>query len=249
MTNRELGALASKKIGFVNVELVDVMIRFIEPGWLVVDAGANQGDFSYLMARMVGIEGAVLAFEPDREVHKELVRNTEFLMNVQRRSEALYSADGNATFYRTPHSGYSSFVKFADHAESYKVNVRRLDTFLLNPHPRFIKVDCEGADEHVLRGAEHILRKGVDCVIAEVHFDLLPSFECSEQSMRDYMRSLGYDCYLLEKGQRPLLIPPEGKIDIGPRNPPFAYACNVMFAQASRVEELWRNDDEGDNHG
>lgn len=246
MNDRMLEALLRRKLGFVNVELVDAMIRFIEPGWLCVDAGANQGDFTYLMARMVGIEGIVLAFEPDREVFKELQRNTEFLMNVQRRSEALYSSNGSATFHRTEVSGYSSFVNFSNAVEEYKVPVVTLDKFLLSPQPRFIKVDCEGADEHVLRGAEGILRKGVDCIIAEVHFDLLPSFECSDQSMRDYMHSLGYDCYLLEKGKRPQFIPPDGKIDIGPRQPPFAYACNVMFAKPDRVEDLWSNEEEAD---
>lgn len=244
MNDRMLSELAKKKIGFVNVELVDAMIRFIEPGWLCIDAGANQGDFTYLMARMVGIEGAVLAFEPDREVFKQLQRNTEFLMNVQRRSEALYSSDGNATFHRTPTSGYSSFVNFADKAESYQVDVRTLDTFLLSPHPRFMKVDCEGADEHVLRGAEKILRKGVDCVIAEVHFQLLPQFGCSDRTMRDYMQELGYDCYLLEKGYRPTQLLPKAKIERLPETGPIA--VNVMFAKSDRVEELWSNEEEAD---
>lgn len=244
MNDRMLAEIAKRKIGFVNVELVDAMIRFIEPGWLCVDAGANQGDFTYLMARMVGAEGGVLAFEPDREVFKELQRNTEILTNVERRSEALYSNNGSATFYRTANSGYSSFVHFTDAAEDYKVPVVTLDKFLLAPQPRFMKVDCEGADEHVLRGAEQILRRGVDCVIAEVHFQLLPHFQCSDQSMREYMQSLGYDCYLLEKGYRPLLLRPGSKIERLPKDGPIA--VNVMFAKSDRVEELWSNEEKSD---
>jgi FkbM family methyltransferase len=40
---------------------------------------------------------------------------------------------------------------------------------VLSPQPNFIKIDCEGADEHVLRGTEKLLRNG-QCVTCEINY-------------------------------------------------------------------------------
>ena len=237
--------LMCRKIGYVNGELADVMMRFLEPGHVCVDAGANCGDFTWIMARMIGARGMILAFEPDTTVFKELEENTGALINVERRREALWICDTELTFHRSELSGYSSFEIQHPSVEHYTVQCRSLDSFLLAPHPNFLKVDCEGADEMVLRGAEGILRKGVDCVLAELHYPMMPKFQCSEQSMREYMLDLGYDCFLLEGHRPPLHMRPGEKIT---RMPKMGIpAVNVMFAKASRVEELWQLKKGNDN--
>jgi FkbM family methyltransferase len=233
-----LSDLIGARMGYVNVELADVMLRFIEPGHFVVDAGANQGDFTFIMSRLVGLRGLVLAFEPDREIFERLERNTEFMVNVERRREALWSKDCLMKFHRTALSGYSSFLPLFDSVQNYEVEARSLDSFIKNPQPNFIKIDCEGADEHVLRGAERILTKGVNCVLAEIHYMMLPSFESSETTMRQFMDDIGYDCFLLESNQPPRHYPAERPIDRFPTV--GAKAVNVMFADLEHVNELWK---------
>lgn len=233
-----LSALIGSRMGYINVELAEVMLRFIQPGQLVIDAGANQGDFTFVMSRLVGVRGLVVAFEPDTVVHERLERNTDFLTNVERRREALWSADCLLKFNRTAASGYSSFQPLFPSVENYTVEARSLDSFIRSPQPSFLKVDCEGADEHVLRGAEQILRKGVNCVLAEIHYMMLDQFESSEASMRSFMHDLGYDCFLLWSNELPKHYPPDKAIDRFPEV--GARAVNVMFAPRERVEDLWQ---------
>lgn len=236
--NGPLFALIGDRMGYVNLELADVMLRFIEPGQMVIDAGANQGDFTFIMSRLVGARGLVVAFEPDTVVHERLERNTDFLTNVERRREALWSSDCLMKFNRTALSGYSSLLPLFPSVQNYQVEARSLDSFIRSPQPSFIKVDCEGADEHVLRGAEQILRRGVNCVLAEIHYMMLDQFDSSEASMRQFMHDLGYDCFLLWSNELPRHYPPDKAIDRFPED--GARAVNVMFAPLERVEDLWK---------
>lgn len=223
-------------------EVSDALMRFVRPVTCVVDAGANVGYFSLLMAKLVGEHGLVVSFEPDERTFEDLSRNIE-LNNLQKIikpiRQALWSEDRDMTFHPAEDKGYSSFKRYANSIGSYAVTARSLDTLLLAPHPSVIKIDCEGADEHILRGAEKILRKGVDCVIAEINFDIMAYFFCTDRSMRDYMNGLGYDCFCLEAGYKPTHIPPQATIKPSGRGRPGARYTNVMFAHKEKVEELW----------
>ena len=221
-------------------EVCDVMLHFLRPGMCAVDAGANDGYFTGFMSELVGENGVVIAFEPDKALFERLSKNTEELSNVTLRREALWSIDCPMEFHRASESGYSSFIKYDNiNVESYMVAARSLDTLLLSPHPQFVKIDCEGADEHVLHGAERILRRGVECVTCEINFYINHKLGCSEQTLRDYMGNLGYDCFLLEDKRKPLLIRPEDAITVTGRGMSLV---NAMFAKRAKVEELWQYD-------
>lgn len=221
-------------------EVCDVMLRFIRPGQCAIDCGANDGYFTGFMSHLVGPDGIIVAFEPDTVLFERLKQNTVELTNVTARRNALWSVDCPMEFFRASESGYSSFLKYDDIlAESYMLAARSLDTLLLQPQPSFIKVDCEGADEHVLRGAEQILRRGVDCVTAEINFYINHKFGSSDRSLRNYMNALGYDCFLLEDGRKPLYIRFEDTINLTGRG---LSLINAMFAKRSRVEEIWQYD-------
>lgn len=221
-------------------EVCDVMLRFIRPGQCVVDAGANDGYFTGFMSQLVGEEGLVVAFEPDTVLFEQLKKNTAELTNVTLARHALWSHDRPMEFHRASVSGYSSFIRYDDiGVEDYMIVARSLDTLLLSPHPSFIKIDCEGADEHVVRGAETILRKGVDCVTTEINFYINHKLGSSERSLRDFMNGLGYDCFLLQHRNKPLMLKP-GDI-LSPTGKGLGI-INAMFAKRARVEELWQYD-------
>lgn len=221
-------------------EVCDVMLRFIQPGQCVVDAGANDGYFTGFMSHLVGEQGLVIAFEPDTALFERLTQNTAELKNVNLSRHALWSHDRPMQFFRAAVSGYSAMFKYDDiTVEDYMIVARSLDTLLLAPHPSFIKIDCEGADEHIVRGAEKILRKGVECITTEINFYINHKLGSSERSLRDFMNGLGYDCFLLQRKCRPLLLRPEDQLS------PTGSGCgivNAMFARRKRVEELWEYD-------
>lgn len=221
-------------------EVCDVMLHFIQRGQCAVDVGANDGYFTGFMSTLVGPEGLVLAFEPDKQLFERLQQNTVELANVTIRRNALWSIDCPMEFHMAAESGYSGFIKYDDiNVESYMLAARSLDTLLLAPQPSFIKVDCEGADEHVLRGAEQILRRGVDCVTTEINFYLNHKLGSSDRSLRQFMAWLGYECFLLEDKFKPFYLRPEDTITVTGRGMSLV---NAMFAKRKRVEELWQYD-------
>ena len=221
-------------------EVIDVMLHFLRPGQCAIDAGANDGYFTGFMSHLVGPQGMVVAFEPDKRLFAYLKQNTSDLPNVTLSEHALWSHDCPKEFHQAGFSGYSSFLKYDDiNMASYMIVARSLDTLLLSPQPHFIKVDCEGADEHVLRGAEQILRNGVECVTCELNFYINYKFGSSDRTLRDYMNGLGYDCFLLENKCKPLYVAPETTIELTGRGMSLV---NAMFAKRDHVEELWQYD-------
>jgi FkbM family methyltransferase len=144
--------------------------REIPAGAVVYDIGANVGYFSLLAAVLVGSEGQVYAFEP-------LPRNIEFL-----KKHITLNGLGNAEVVEaavSDRSGEASFDLGASSAmghlaDSGQITVRMvsLDDLLqageIEP-PDYMKVDVEGAEYDVLRGARSLLEKYHPTLFLDTH--------------------------------------------------------------------------------
>jgi FkbM family methyltransferase len=220
-------------------EVLNIIGKVVRPDDLVVDAGANYGYFTLIMARLVGPKGLVVSFEPDPVAFSELEQNVEAnnLDNVMYSDIALWDSDGEKDFWVYPKSGYSSFSKYVG-AQKRTVKTRTLDTILqFFRQPRFMKLDCEGAEPWILHGAEEILRKGVDYIIAELNYEISDSFNMSKTLMREYMASLGYHMYLISirdgENYKIVRVPPEQELVIRCDDETRARQVNVMFSRLS----------------
>ncbi len=222
-------------------EVIDVMGRFVQPGDYVIDAGANLGFFSLLLSRLVGDNGAVLAFEPDPSCYKDLIENIKLnaTNNIVSLGVALWQEDCWMNFWLMEESGYSSFVQYVQSKEPMKMQVRSLDSLLKGAPvvPRLIKLDCEGAEGAILYGAEQQLKSGIDCVITEFNFSIMSQVPIpSERDIRDYMHGLGYDYFTLAEGQRPCHVPHDHHLLTAGAD---AVYTNVMFSTLDKVNALW----------
>src|SRR6059058_5875426 len=63
------------KLGLYDLCVSETLYRLLDPGELAVDAGANIGQMTSLLAARAGAAGRVLAFEPHPDVFKELSVN------------------------------------------------------------------------------------------------------------------------------------------------------------------------------
>jgi len=222
---------------FYEPEVSNTMARFVRPGDFVIDAGANIGWFSVILSRMVGNEGLVLAFEPDPRNFEVLEQNLSLnkIENVQAVEAALCDKDRNMKFWMMEHGGYSSFIRYKNHLSSKDMLARSLDSLLATcKHltPRVIKLDCEGAEEAILRGAEEVLRRGVDCVIVEFNFQILES----DRAIRDFMCDLGYDFFFIRKDgiAEPIFLDPAYGMVSSNIN-----TINVLFSTKEKVAQAW----------
>ncbi len=168
-----------------------------KPATTAIDIGAHKGGYAYWMARAVGPQGRVIAFEPQPELAARLRCSFQHRGHVTIENMGLSNQCGPLTL-NVPGTGPSPGASFettevtTDATRKIKVEVSTLDVRLVSPHPRvsFIKCDVEGHELSVFMGAERTLRQERPALL----------FECEQRhhSHRDiaevfnYLGSLDY---------------------------------------------------------
>lgn len=140
----------------------------VRPGDLVVDCGANIGEFALACAA----EGAtVLAFEPDPREFAALVANAETMPGIQPFHCALWNAAGTLPFFDKNDTGDSSLIDPGGSEGAIMVDTVRLDSIdalPAAPHRiRLLKVEAEGGEPEVLEGCGDLLAR-TDYVAADL---------------------------------------------------------------------------------
>lgn len=137
----------------------------IKPGWVVFDIGAHIGLFTVLTSRLVESAGRIFAFEPTpftRGVLEDVVRLNNCESNVEIRPEAVSSEKGTATFFDTGNlvSNANSLVRTERSQVGIEVPVTTVDDFVAEQQIRVdcLKIDVEGAELNLLRGAANLFR-------------------------------------------------------------------------------------------
>ncbi len=154
-------------------------------GDLVVDVGAHIGKYTIIASKRVGPNGKVVAIEADPDNFDLLSRNIQLnkLSNVVTLNYAVYSEKKRLKLYLPTGKGESSYTKYntiisdrAQHKDRFlEINADTLDSLLLSNTIRqekvnWIKIDVEGAEYEVLKGAKDILSKCADiALLIEIH--------------------------------------------------------------------------------
>jgi FkbM family methyltransferase len=147
-----------------------LFLEHVRPGSVVFDIGANAGFFTLLASRLAGSDGLVVAFEPFPAALAHLRRHLELngVENVRVVAAAVSDAPGSARF----HAHAQITMGRLDDAGELAVDVVRLDDLCTDgtlPVPDVLKVDVEGAELQVLRGAETILRTRRPTILLATH--------------------------------------------------------------------------------
>ncbi|MEX2113683.1 MAG: FkbM family methyltransferase [Pirellulales bacterium] len=160
------------------------VFKSLRPGSVFVDVGANLGYYSLGAAQRVGEEGQVFAFEPNLTTLARLRRNVDLSQAGMIRvfDCALSDAPGQAVLHAPPEPtmhGHASLVNqdWVDDVQT-TVPVRRLDDVLGQTLSRLdtIKIDAEGCELAVLRGAERLVRTFKPSILVELNRDTANSF-------------------------------------------------------------------------
>ena len=184
------------------------------PGATVCDIGAHYGYFSLLMAGCVGPSGICIAFEASSKNHARIRRTLEANRTSNLRLEHLALGDQEGPVHFAIHDDplmgrISSLVPERDQ-DGFKsceqVLGRTLDRALIDqggPTVQFIKMDVEGAERAVVRGARKTLLRSRPRLLVEVH-----TFEPPEAHARPFvqeLRDLGYEVLSLDD-RRPVVL-------------------------------------------
>jgi FkbM family methyltransferase len=149
----------------------ETLFRLIDAGDSVVDVGANVGYLTSLGAVRAGPAGSVTAFEPHPEVFGLLAANVERwqrddIATVDTRQVALSDRSGTAALNVGPqfhaNMGLASIAEAGDGpaGEHVPVALERLDDVIGHGRIGMLKIDVEGHETSVLRGATKLLEDG-----------------------------------------------------------------------------------------
>ena len=174
-----------------------VLRDFVERGDFVVDVGANVGSYTIALAIRVGSNGRVFSFEPNPRSYAFLERNVKLngFDNVSFYETALAESNG-AVLLETRYDdlALSRIVKAGADGEVLRVSSRTMDSLFSDADRariRFIKIDAEGAEPAILRGATAILEARPNFLL-EVDDRRLGAAETSEDELLSFMTTRGY---------------------------------------------------------
>lgn len=145
--------------------------KYIKPGMVIYDIGANVGFYTLLSSVLTGNSGKVFAFEPvSRNIYylkQHLKLNEINNTNVIEKAVLNKSAKIKFTLSSDPSMGHIS------EDGEIEVNTISIDEFVEqgNPPPDLIKMDIEGAEFEALIGAKEILISKKPVIFLATHGD------------------------------------------------------------------------------
>lgn len=185
-------------LGTWELPMYHVYSRYIRESDIVYDLGAHQGYLALMASRIVGANGRVYAFEPLPSNYNILKAHVDInnLTNCVPIFGAVAEKPGVVSFSTSGDDVSNTFVTssplFSKNPVSIKVPSFSLDTLLeegtIVP-PKFIKVDVEGAELDVLKGAVTLLTNQSPIVCLETHNVHRPGVD---EECKTFLAALGY---------------------------------------------------------
>jgi len=197
--------------------LLSLLTKVLTEGDVFVDVGANTGYFAMPIAKIVGSEGRLHAFEPAADVAEQLRRAARVLgvepwMTVH--EFALGSGDGSTHLRADPEHPEDSTKRslFISNGPTVaEVAVRSFDGLVtsgavdLSIGLHAVKIDVEGAEMHVLEGMRRTLeRERPRMIVVETIETHLRRAGSTVAAIHAFMRDLGYVAMNDARVARPL---------------------------------------------
>jgi len=171
--------------GSLNIDgLIDKICKLLSPGDVVVDVGANIGDHTYFYRQSVGEKGEVIAFEPDPECFACCVLNCGTFKNMYQAAATDHSAELGILIQ--PNRGQNFIDINGKGVRGFPIDDLELKRCNL------IKIDTEGSEEMVLRGARRTIERLKPLIVIECIESQLVKFSSSVDRILKLIASQGY---------------------------------------------------------
>lgn len=176
--------------------LVNLYYRLLKPNSVVIDIGANIGYHSIHFGKIVGSNGKVFSFEPQKLIYDIL--STNILKNglsniISQHNFGLSSEEGILYLSNIKDVSYNNgMINFGgvklsnDSTGGLKVRVKTLDE-IFSGNVDFIKVDIEGMEYEVIQGADTTIKKSLPIIFIEI--------TKNHDELYSYFKEGGYEVY------------------------------------------------------
>jgi FkbM family methyltransferase len=178
---------------YENIEML-LMMHFLREGDNFIDVGANVGVYSVLAS---GVSKAnSFCFEPLPSTFERLKRNINY--NYLSEKVKLFNngvGDKSEKLLFTNNLDAINHVVDKEEKNTLVVEVNTLDIFLKNVDPNFLKVDVEGYEEFVLKGATEVLNNPNLYIILIETNGLTSQYDSSIKGIHQILTDVGFEMY------------------------------------------------------
>lgn len=202
-------------LGVYDPWLLHVIRRVVRPGDVCLDVGAHKGYVAMHLARRVGPDGRVFAFEPDPRARGRLEEHsrTNGLTQMSVVPHALGESRSSMTFALSHQLGWSSLFPntqaAATVAERITIDVRSVDQMIRDGELEigterlsFVKIDAEGAEPLVLAGMKDLLARSRPVIWLEINRTSLAAAGRRATDVSSLLTELGFRLYFPRRGRR-----------------------------------------------
>ena len=186
----------------------DLVQRLLSGDDVFWDVGANVGYFTLVAATALNHRGRIMAFEPGKNAYARLTENLALnpWRNIQAYPVAVTDREGEAVLHLAGDIADSSANLYQAAAAQAGFEVCRtvaLDHFLKEenlPPPHLIKLDAEGAELAVLKGAQKLIAESPPLWLMEMEEKNLRAAGASKAAVAQFLTGCGYRAAHLSKG-------------------------------------------------
>lgn len=164
--------------------------HIVTPGDVVLECGAHHGCTAILLSRWVGDTGRIVCFEP-MPANCEIIRKN-ISLNQLRNVTLVPEAVGESSGVVTIDAASNAAVRHSRHG--IQVSQTFVDAYA-GWHPTVLKIDVEGFEHHVLRGAASVLATRPKIAL-ELHPEHLSQYGSSMEEILGILRPLGYRMWI-----------------------------------------------------
>lgn len=180
----------------------DNLLSLCRPGDYALDIGANIGATMVLLGERVGPTGQVLGFEPDPQSFQKCQEH--LLINSQSHMEVFQLGLGNEQAEKwlrvrvASNQGMNQVSPMGEQTDGTRIKITTLDHFFSQRSENridLIKIDVEGYEAEVLRGAKATIEKFRPRLFVEIDDLNLKDHGSAPKEIYDLLESLGYDLF------------------------------------------------------
>lgn len=180
---------------------IALLKKYIKKGDVVLDIGANIGFYTKLLSDLVGGNGKIYAFEPDKTNFSYLQKNAANLKNVSLINKAVSDKTGTITLYQSDllnvdHKTYAT----NDYTSKTEIESVSMDDIIPNKKVDFIKIDIQGFEYFAFQGMKEIFKQNEDLkIIAELYPYGLNNSGIKVEQFVSYLRNSEFYIYKMSE--------------------------------------------------
>ncbi len=180
--------------------------KVVKSGDIVLDIGANQGEYSLWAARKTGQKGKVYAFEPLKSMYDQLLHNIslnpKYASVINPIQIGLSDEENRLNLYsgNLENEGVNTLFPDTDSTMLETIQLKKLDDIVKEikiGKIDGIKIDVEGAEFMVLKGGFETIKKNMPYLFIEINKEACRKAGYEAAAIFDLLTPLGYKFKLI----------------------------------------------------